>query len=237
MAHLLDRAYRRLDRARKHLTDLEREVARLRTEQARAVSAETEPETGDYLLRVRRLDSPELADQVSDFLSNVRPPLDHLVYALALRDSRKRQRDTRFPLTGSPKGFRKEARQYLKGVSPVHVAHIWRLQPYRTGNEWLRRLGRFSNPDKHRFTVTVLSGRDPAYRILRAKPPEPPRARQRRDATAGQVLRRAKDDDVAVYLGLRLSVRFRDGGDVLDTLREFESKVRGVLDSFRGDLA
>lgn len=237
MAHLLDRAYRRLDRARKHLADLEAEIARLRAEQARAVSAETDADTGDYLLRVRRLDSPELPDLVSDFFSNVRPPLDHLVYALALRDSGKRQKETRFPLTGSPKGFRKDARRDLKGVSLVHVTRIWRLQPYLPGNEWLQRLAKFSNPDKHRFTVTVASERDPAYRILREKPPEPPGAKQRRNAGAGQVLRRAEEDDVAVYLGLRLSVRFRDGEDVLDTLREFESKVRGVLDSFRGDLA
>jgi len=50
------------------------------------LSARVDPETGDYLLRVGRLDSAQLPDLVSDFLSNVRPPLDHLVYALALGD-------------------------------------------------------------------------------------------------------------------------------------------------------
>jgi glycerol-3-phosphate O-acyltransferase len=238
VAHLLDGAYTKLDNARQHLGVLEAEIARLRKEQARAVEHEPDPETGDYLLRVHKIDTtPRLRTLVGDVLSNVRPPLDYLVRALAIRDApSKRPKGTQFTIADTHARFNKRVASDLAGLSQPHVDQIEQLQPYHRRQEWLARLRELSNPDKHDFPVSVLAGRDPAYRILREKPPEPPGAKQRRDRLQGSVLRRAEDDDVAIYLGLRLTICFKEGDGVLDTLRQFESGVRGILHSFHRDL-
>jgi hypothetical protein len=172
----------KLERARTHLKTLQAEMRRFREKAAYNVYGDRHAASGTYFLFVRppRKVPPKLSAIAGDILSNIRPALDYLVFALAKLDSGEVPHGTQFPITSNPKLFEREIRRgRLAGLSEEHVTAIEKSQPYdRSDNPrndliWLAWLRDLSNPDKHRELNVLVSGVKGDFEVL-----EKPRTRR-----------------------------------------------------------
>lgn len=152
--HPLDGARLRFARAEKHL------------EEARELIAEFAGDCKDHLVadadgRVVRLDGwPPIPSMlplaVSDAVHNMRAALDHVVYQLAINDSRTPQKQTQFIIADTREAFDGACKSRLAGLTPAHVKMIEAFQPY-SGVEWIADLRNISNPDKHQALTSLTS--------------------------------------------------------------------------------
>jgi hypothetical protein len=166
---LIKDAGAKLDRAGEHLKTLKAEIADFQQADSHSIDAQTDPQTGAYLLRVQpNAVSSKISAIVGDVLCNFRPTLDYLVYALAYLDSGSPQEGTQFPICDSADYFKRKRKGWLKGLSPDHIAAIEDLQPYdgRDELQWLRTLRDLSNPDKHKHLSVVASAVEGVFEVL-----------------------------------------------------------------------
>jgi len=101
---------------------------------------------------------------IGDLIHNLRSALDHLVYALAIRNDLKLEeiRNLQFPICDTPHGFKRQiGRNRLKGIAHAVRAQIECFQPYlrdRGKTERLLALLRdLDDIDKHRLLHVVLA--------------------------------------------------------------------------------
>lgn len=159
----------KLDRAGEHLDSLKAELGDFQEADSHSIDAHTDSESGAYLLRVQpNAVPPKISAIVGDVLSNLRPTLDYLVYALAYLDSDSPQEGTQFPICDTATKFKGKRKTWLTGLSPEHVAAVEDLQPYDGRDEllWLRTLRDLSNPDKHKHLSVVALGVEGAFEVL-----------------------------------------------------------------------
>jgi hypothetical protein len=170
----LDGAYKRVNRASKHLNDLKQEIKLFRQNKINGISIDYQrirsPIKRNEFIYIRNARSrpipvpQEFSILIGEIIYNLRAALDYLVYELACFDSKQEIERTQFPIDNSPERFDtrsceikdKGRDKYLRGVSPEHVAAIKRLQPFN-GCQWTERLRDISNPDKHRQLTTIDS--------------------------------------------------------------------------------
>jgi len=166
MAHPLDDAYLRVERASEHLKELKTLHGEVCVAQAHAMTIKYQPnvvsQTLDQVPLAKLIDvqtgttpiPPKCRLLIGDIANDLRSALDYTVRQLAEHDSGKKITGTQFPIVGSPKAFKKRRKTYLRGVNTAHVAAIEKLQPYK-GCQWTEPLARMSNLDKHNELVTV----------------------------------------------------------------------------------
>jgi hypothetical protein len=161
MAHPLDGAVLRLNRADRHLSEADKIIMAYAATYVDHVVADDDGKTVRFPQGWPPIPA-ELSVVVSDAIHNMRAALDYIVYELALEDSGKIQSGTQFLIEDiksdplDPKrGFDARSKQYLKGLEQCHIDMIEGLQPYK-GIHWTKTLRDISNPDKHR-TLTALS--------------------------------------------------------------------------------
>jgi hypothetical protein len=168
MSHPLDGAWRRVDRADRYIKELRTLFDEWASECEGAIVEAYDIQAGNYVRHPTHI--PDIPADVplalSDAVHNLRSALDYLVYELALLDSKAIQDNTQFPIEdckvgksprGKTIGFDAITSRYLKGLCPVHVAAIERLQPYNGAN-WTKTLREISNPDKHRRLTPTRRG-------------------------------------------------------------------------------
>ncbi|MGO9172037.1 MAG: hypothetical protein ACLP7P_08745 [Rhodomicrobium sp.] len=156
--HPLDGAFERVNRARKHLAELESEILGFSQIYHNSIGIKFEPNPPykpSFDHKFILAPPPIIGVLIGEICYNLRAALDYLVYELARFDSGTIQNGTQFPIEEK---FLGRIPTFLKGVSPAHVAAIKALQPYN-GCKWTHTLSEISNPDKHRqLTVANYGG-------------------------------------------------------------------------------
>jgi hypothetical protein len=249
----------KLDRAAEHLQALNKEMRTFRERRSYSIGSHTDPDSGNYFLYASPRQIPaKLSAIVGDVLCNLRPALDHLVFALAQLDSGKAQDRTQFPICDSPKHFKRKRDTWLKGLSPDHITAIERLQPYpgRDSNAWLAVLRDLSNPDKHQELSVLISDIGGDFEILKkplrvvkrkdAKPPSSDSIARLVEKLAERSEPQAKKEitfsippdhklanaDVYVQVGLRFDIAFENGLPVVELLKLLHAETAALLKTF-----
>jgi hypothetical protein len=253
----------KLDRAGEHLKTLKSESRVFREKRSHAIGTYTHPDTGNYFLYVSpKKVPPRLNTIAGDVLSNLRPALDYMVFALAKLDAGETKDGTQFPICDTPERFNRKKAGWLKGLSAEHVTAIEKLQPYdtRKGMVWLRWLRDLSNPDKHQDLNVIATDIGGGFEVLQ-KPRrvfKPKKGETRKlDLTPqnlgrlAQVLdqrsetqaekhitfsipkgHKLEGSDVYVQLGLRFDITFDSGLPVVEALEVLHSQTREIVQSF-----
>jgi hypothetical protein len=153
----------KVERAKKHIGDLEREIRAFLETNPYVVSLKPHnhiPHTKVYYL-VKAEDPPAVISAITgDALFNLRAALDHLAYQLAEVNgttSEKILRATCFPISDDAAKYKAEAPGKVKGMSQAAIKAIDACKPYKGGNDPLWHLHKLNNIDKHRFVITVGS--------------------------------------------------------------------------------
>jgi hypothetical protein len=247
MAHPLDGAFKRVNRADVHIRELRELIERFRQQNEDKIAAQKRFDAkqlalkpGQKLTGVERNPLPDLPEDVpiivGEVIYNLRAALDYLIYELAIKDSGSPKSGTQFPVEdvkSDPKnprrGFDARARECLTGVNPVHVEAIEALQPY-AGNRWLKILREISNPDKHR-QLTVVAGQGEEIANWETD------VSGSFDNRPGTIMRGvgAIYTDDYFQLDYTVKVEFPDGTPVIEVLEIVKSTVAGILESFKSE--
>ena len=241
MAHPLDGAYQRVNRARVHIDELDSLIDRFRKQYEDEFIPDNHPtqtQILDYLINpgtksvLGIYDRPisELPEDipivVGEVIYNLRAALDYLVYELSGRKDR-----TQFPIEhcklskDGKHGFDTRRTTYLNGLTDSQVAAIEKLQPYK-GCRWMKTLRDISNPDKHRHLTAVDGGYKQTIVIQNSFVFPPPNI-----GTEAQ----APNPERIFDLKRAIDVTFPDGEFVMTTVHFLEYAVKGVLISFQSE--
>lgn len=227
MAHPLDGAFDRVDRAEEHLVDLKRRISEWSVAYRNTALADFNSRGSDEPLRGPQLHTvPSIFSiLLGEICYNLRAALDYLIYELAREDSGIDQDGTQFPIEDTPEGFQARIdRGSLYGLNPDHVTAIEALQPYH-GQPWLKIFRGISNRDKHRFIVAIGSeAREIVY--VSANP----------DLIPGITVQQTRWDErttVEMKFQFLISIRLRDGTSIPDAIEEFPLRVRDYLTQFQ----
>lgn len=249
MAHPLDGAYLRIERAKQHIADLAARESEFRAAYKKDLVVQFDAATEVARIVLKRDVPPIFSVITGEAAYNLRAALDYLVAELSKLDSGKIRGGTKFPIEDSPKSFwgkvrgrtiqgckRTADRNPLKGLSDLHVAKIEGLQHYN-GHAWLKTLREISNPDKHReLTVTLGSvvgmatfRREPwlPHDILRGIP----------TYVNGEKLdtRFPGSGEADVYHDLTIYITLGKGPGVVNALQMLQRQVPATLDLFKPD--
>ncbi len=103
--------YAKIERAKKHIADLERGIRAFHDTNPYLIVRETDPELGGprWRVRIRKYPPLELAPVIGDAVHNLRSALDHLVVALVEANHGKVTNATEFPIFESPEAYETRA--------------------------------------------------------------------------------------------------------------------------------
>ena len=229
MKHPLTGAYKRIERADKHLQEIKSEVEILRQTQYDHMTVEHNPKTQKALVQYSQLIVPWcIVLAVSDCIHSFRSALDYIIYELAKADSLKVQDGTQFLIEDTPEGFRKKVKRRLKGLTSLHVNAVESYQPYK-GVNWTKTLRDISNPDKHRELTVVDSD---AMRDFTMKFGNPGSF----DGLPGKVFHgagRGGAFDMHVERKCTISIAFSNELLVIETLDVMKSQVAQTVEFFK----
>jgi hypothetical protein len=246
MAHPLDGAVARIQRANRHIDELISAIECFRKACENNFIANqkfprVKPGSGRQLsLSISRsggspIDVPhEISAIIGDIIHNLRAALDYLVFELALKDSGFPQDGTQFIIedvksdpNNKKRGFDPVSKGRLRGLSNVHVAAIERLQPYM-GALWTKALRNISNLDKHRKLISI--GGAPASSVSFI--PGPPGSFKGRPGTVFPGIG-ADGEDIYMEGQYAIEIQFTNGTPVLETLQIIQRHVAATIDSFK----
>lgn len=149
------------ERAKKHIRDLEGEIAAVieGNPPGNRLVSELDSQTGDVIHRVR-LKTPipdSISVLVGDALNNLRATLDHLLWQLVEANGAVGGKSHYFPLCSTSKAYHASvASGKIAGVSTTCKAIFEAVQPYQTGYELLGALAELNNIDKHRALIFAV---------------------------------------------------------------------------------
>ncbi|MEX0833417.1 MAG: hypothetical protein WD276_06035 [Actinomycetota bacterium] len=164
MAHPLDGPWEKVERAEKHVADLQAEIQSWHDSEPYRLFAYDDPESGDkiFAVHVRAYPPARWGAMLGDVVHNLRAALDLLVYELLRKHDVEPTIQHAFPISDSAKEFESGGLRKVKGVGDEAVQLLKAIKPYRGGNDALWELHQLDRRDKHRFLVPVGS----AYRYL-----------------------------------------------------------------------
>ncbi len=158
----------KLARGKEHLKTLGRilEAILARDQPKIPLSHGYDPQDQSWVCRVgdfKLVASMDAGMVIGDTVQNFRAALDHLIWDLAILDTRSWPNGrTQFPICETKDGqygydSPHVQKRFLDSISPAHRSMIEGFQPYITGDNILLLLRRISNEDKHRIVHTVLA--------------------------------------------------------------------------------
>lgn len=153
----------KIERAEKHLDDLEPAVRSLGEATFKLISLDSQSETRKPFLNVRALNiyPPEIPAITGDVVHNLRCALDHLAFHLVQvgitfgETPPDKWEDIQFPIFSSMKSYEDGKRRRIQGARREAIEAIDALKPYKGGNEPLWLLRRLDNTDKHSFILPI----------------------------------------------------------------------------------
>lgn len=151
----------KIERAKKHLGDLESAIERFFKTNPYKVLIKDNSESGYREHKVVRADDlpTELAIISGDCIHNLRSALDHLIWQLVLANGGKPEDlRTAFPVWRSQADFESGRPGDATGISDEALDVLYGLKPYKGGNDALWRLHKLDIVDKHRLVLAVATG-------------------------------------------------------------------------------
>jgi hypothetical protein len=152
-AERLHQVIAKLNRAKKHLCDLER------MHKAYVDSRPIEVKGNEWASWVESIKEPEadFATVIGDILQNLVSALDHLAYQLVCVEKNREDHFNYvyFPIEGSEAVYNKKKLSKLNGARQAAIDAIDQIKPFKGGNDVLWRLHELNNIDKHRLLITV----------------------------------------------------------------------------------
>lgn len=147
----------KIERAYKHIEDLEDAIAPFVGPVFKSVSFDRDPETGKPRLQTEPLyiytsNIPAIA---GDAVHNLMSSLDHLAFQLVSVGAargivRKEKPETiQFPIAHDAKTYESRKLRYVDGATPEAIEAVDRLKPYKGGNDALFLLYKLDIADKH----------------------------------------------------------------------------------------
>jgi hypothetical protein len=161
----LDRLLAKVERAKKHIVDLEAERDQFYLSNPVRFRAENDQKTGEHNWYVAEIKPIPLSFAViiGDAANNLRSALDHMAYNLVCvgEGAVKTFQHAKFPVGSDLADYKNQRTKALKGMRPDAIAAIDALQPYVGGaGEYFWHLARINNHDKHKLLLTSWSSFD-----------------------------------------------------------------------------
>jgi hypothetical protein len=148
----------KVERAKKHLRDLDAELMDSRNDSLYAILADVDLHSGQTSQKgktLRRFPFNAMAT-AGDVIHNLRSALDHLAHQLVwVGSGHAPTRQVEFPIAKDMASYERDKVRKVEGMSIAAVKAIDALKPYRGGNEYLWRILELDNTDKHRTIFTV----------------------------------------------------------------------------------
>jgi hypothetical protein len=148
----------KIERAKKHLVDLERELrSKSRSKYTKLIMTHEDPQTGEQSRRfqVVRTAAFNSIATAGDVIQNLRTALDHLANQLILVAGNHPTSANCFPISKDFTAYEKDKARRVEGMRAEAKEAIDRVKPYGGGNDFLWRLHRLNIIDKHRLLFTV----------------------------------------------------------------------------------
>jgi hypothetical protein len=225
----------KVQRAKKHLVDLERElIAFGRRTQANVELTEDGPQIGIQQYRnitIRRVLPFEAISCAGDIIQNLRSSLDHLAYQLVLVNGNQPTPRTAFPICEDCATYKRDKIRKIEGMRDDAKEAIDRLKPYRGGNDLLWKLHSLNNIDKHRLLFTVSEDvvfeadwiGSPFGFLLKAS-----------DPNFLGIFDRKTEDEIQLEISKTVSnPQILQGDSLLPTLHQMVDAVEDLIFSFR----
>jgi hypothetical protein len=151
----------KVERAKKHVSDLEAGVGTFLGTQPYVVRTNRDPQTRQpvhYLASVGNT-PVVLATITGDAIQNLRSALDHLAHHLVSVGKGRPGPfyHSEFPIFDSATEYETGKGRKIEGMRPEAKQAIDAVKPYKGGNDTLWRLHKLNLTDKHRFLITVGS--------------------------------------------------------------------------------
>ncbi len=170
----------KVDRAYKHLIDLQLEVNRFfRAPYPHEIVPEDDTDKGErtYYLRVHKEMPPEFSALIGDVAQNLRSALDHLAWHLVKTSPvfpKAEDRNIYFPIFETASEYRKGKMRKIEGMTQAAIDAIDAIKPYYRvdtigiGNSALYWLSMIKIEDKHRLFIPAWAA-VPAHSITKTR--------------------------------------------------------------------
>jgi hypothetical protein len=148
----------KIERAKKHLRNLEAELSAYGTQRFSAVTSDRDPKTGvvirNPLRGWKKMPFDALA-AAGDVIQNLRTALDYLAQQLVWAGSGEEPtRFVQFPIAKDATAYEADKPKRVQGMCPKAIKAIDALKPYKGGNDALWKIHELNNIDKHRTLFT-----------------------------------------------------------------------------------
>jgi hypothetical protein len=253
----LDSLVLKIERAKKHILELESEYERFRRETPYSIGLKDDPQTGDRVYRLAAVKPIPKAFSaiIGDVLNNLRACLDHAVYAMVQvgKPSAVDPRAIFFPICGSSTEYKTRFARVIPGLRQDAVKAIDTVAPYVGGaGEYYWHLARLNNIDKHRLLLTIWGSFHghtilPSQRKWVAEFQEKDPAELRTSFMAlnprvhllnvGDVLLTIPKAEVEENMQFLIDIAFAEpdicrGNPVIETLHEFRNLIHHLIFEF-----
>jgi hypothetical protein len=245
----------KIDRAKKHLADLDAAIKAFESRQPYTFIMEVDPNSGCEVYRFRECEGipVEWGAIVGDCVHNARSSLDLLANALVRENGGTPTNHTAFPIGSDATDFRRRAIKKLNGASAAAIKLVEGLQPYPTGYNPLYRLHRIDIADKHLLLIPVaVAHRDFEVKHFLAGPGvtwSPPGfwhssqvVDRKFPLKDGDILRSYErvvapdiEDKTKFHFGFEIAFgegQIFDGDPVVPTLTQLVDLAEGIIDIF-----
>jgi hypothetical protein len=152
----------KIDRARKHISDLRSEVRAFLDRRPYAVASRPHAKPGHIVYYVSRVEPiPDVLGLIAgDAIQNLMSALDHLAYQLVCSDTNDcppNRFGIYFPIRFKAADYEKAKLKKMEGASAETLKAVDSVKPYKEGNSLLCALWQLNNIEKHRLLLTVGS--------------------------------------------------------------------------------
>jgi hypothetical protein len=155
----------KIERAKKHILDLDEAIRVFKESQPYTIGAKPHhvpqiQHTTLFVASVQPVPS-NISPIIGDAVHNLRSSLDHLAWQLVESGGGSPNKNTHFPICHGAQGAHKYQTAIGKGeikrVSPGAERVLSAVQPYVTGDDTLWIIQELDNIDKHRLLITIVS--------------------------------------------------------------------------------
>src|SRR5271165_29768 len=152
----------KVKRAKEHVDDLQREVARFLDTKPYKVGTKRNPQSRQLIYYITSVEpTPQCLPLIAgDVIQNLMSSLDHLAYQLVCSDTGDAPPNPNwiyFPIADDAAKYEAKKQGKIQGAGQDTFAAIDALKPYKGGNDLLWILYRLNNVEKHRLLITVGS--------------------------------------------------------------------------------
>jgi hypothetical protein len=156
----LDEPREKVERARGHLAELNREITAFLRQRPYAATLTFEPRSGLHTACVQRVEGPplKLGTIAGDLVHNLRSALDVLANQLVIANGGRPTERTKFPIARDRSRF--EVALNSGAVAGMHsdaIRTIRQLRPYCRANRALWRIHCLDITDKHRAVIPAVA--------------------------------------------------------------------------------